>query len=101
VEQQIQQGRWVILEIELQGARQIRQTFPEAMQLFILPPSLGELEQRLRGRGQDPEEAIARRLLRARAEIDAANEFDLRVVNDDLEKALEQIEAALFSVVAC
>lgn len=97
VEQQIQQGNRVILEIELQGARQIRQTFPQAMQIFILPPSVAELEQRLRGRGQDSEEAIARRLTRAQAEIDAAGEFDLRVVNDDLEKALKQLEAALFS----
>jgi guanylate kinase len=101
VEQHIQQGQWVILEIELQGARQIRQTFPEAMQIFILPPSLVELEQRLRGRGQDSDEAIARRLVRAGAEIDAANEFDLRVVNDDLETALEKIEAALFPMVRC
>jgi guanylate kinase len=101
VEQHIQQGQWVILEIELQGARQIRQTFPEAMQIFILPPSLVELEQRLRGRGQDSDEAIARRLVRAGAEIDAAHEFDLRVVNDDLETALEKIEAALFPMVRC
>jgi guanylate kinase len=101
VEQHIQQGQWVILEIELQGARQIRQTFPEAMQIFILPPSLVELEQRLRGRGQDSDEAIARRLLRAGAEIDASGEFDIRIVNDDLEKALEQIESALFPMVRC
>ena len=97
VEQQISQGKWVLLEIELKGARQIRQTFPHALRIFILPPSLAELEQRLRTRGQDSEAAIARRLQQAQAEIDAAAEFDVQVVNDDVETALSQIEAALFA----
>jgi guanylate kinase len=97
VEQHIQNGEWVILEIELQGARQIRQTFPQALQLLILPPSLTELELRLRRRGQDSEESIARRLNRAKAEVAAADEFDIQIVNDDLDKALEQIETALFA----
>ncbi|MBD2459615.1 guanylate kinase [Oscillatoria sp. FACHB-1407] len=97
VEQHIRKGEWVVLEIELQGARQIRQNFPEAFQIFILPPSLTELEFRLRGRGQDSEEAIARRLNHAKAEIAAADEFDIQIVNDDLDKALEQIEMALFA----
>jgi guanylate kinase len=96
VEQQVRQGKWVVLEIELEGARQIRQTFPEALRIFILPPSLPELEFRIRNRGTETEEAIARRLERARAEIDAANEFDIQVVNDELEKALGRIEDALF-----
>jgi len=96
VEEQVRHGKWVILEIELEGARQIRRSFPEVLQIFILPPSLDELEQRLRGRAQDSEEAILRRLKRAEEEINAAGEFDLRVVNDDLEQALSQIEAALF-----
>lgn len=56
----------MILEIELEGARQVRQTFPEALQVFVLPPSLAELEHRIRQRGQDSEAAIARRLHRAR-----------------------------------
>lgn len=97
VEQQISQGKWVLLEIELKGARQIRQTFPHALRIFILPPSLTELEQRLRTRGQDSEAAIARRLRQAQAEIDAAAEFDLQVINDDVETALSQIETALFA----
>jgi guanylate kinase len=96
VEQQVRQGKWVVLEIELEGARQIRQTFPEALRIFILPPSMPELEFRIRNRGTETEEAIARRLERARAEIDAANEFDIQVVNDELEKALGRIEDALF-----
>ncbi len=97
VEMQIQQGTWVVLEIELQGARQIRQTFPGAFRIFILPPSIRELESRLRTRGQDSEDAIARRLARAQAEIDAANEFDIQVINDDLDKALARIEEALYA----
>lgn len=101
VEAQISQGNWVILEIELEGARQIRQTYPQALRIFILPPSLPELEFRIRNRGQDTEDAIARRLARAEAEIDAANEFDIQIVNDDFEKALDRIESALFATAAC
>lgn len=99
VEDQIRQGHWVVLEIELEGARQIRRTFPEALRVFILPPSMPELEYRLRSRGQDSDEAIVRRLARAEAEINAANEFDFQVVNDDLDKALKQIEDVLFAPV--
>ena len=95
VERQIQLGQSVILEIEVIGARKIYKTFPTALRIFILPPSLAELEQRIRGRGQDSEEAIARRLSRAKAEIDAADEFDIQIVNDDLEKALLSIEASI------
>lgn len=97
VEEKIQQGKWVLLEIELDGARQIRTSFPEAMRIFILPPSMQELEQRLRGRDQDSEEAIARRLRRAEEEINAAGEFDFKIVNDNFETALKDIESALFS----
>ncbi|MGF1499973.1 MAG: guanylate kinase [Elainellaceae cyanobacterium] len=101
VEQKIAAGERVVLEIELIGARKIRRVFPSAFQIFVLPPSLEELERRLRERGHDAEEAIARRLARAQTEITAANEFDLQVVNDDLENALDQIQAALFSPVEC
>jgi guanylate kinase len=97
VEEKIQQGKSVLLEIELEGARQIRTSFPEAMRIFILPPSMQELEQRLRSRGQDSEEAITRRLRRAEEEINAAGEFDFKIVNDNFETALKDIEAALFS----
>ncbi len=96
VERQIQLGQSVILEIEVVGARKIHHTFPTALRLFVLPPSLAELEQRIRGRGQDSEEAIARRLSRAKAEIEAANEFDVQIVNDDMDQALLLIEAAIF-----
>jgi guanylate kinase len=101
VEEQIQQGKWVILEIELEGARQIRQNFSSALQIFILPPSVSELENRIRGRGQDSEVAIARRLNHAQAEIAAASEFHIQIINDDLEKALNSIEAAIFTPASC
>ena len=95
VEQQIQRDRSVVLEIELEGARQVRQSYPKALQIFILPPSLAELENRIRQRGHDDETAIARRLKRAEVEIEAANEFDIQIVNDNLEKALNQLETSL------
>jgi guanylate kinase len=93
---QVQSGKLVVLEIELEGARQIRTSFPQALSIFILPPSFEELERRIRGRGQDSEEAIARRLQRAKEEIQAADEFDIQIVNDDFETALSSIETALF-----
>lgn len=96
VEEKIAEGRRVILEIELKGARQIRQSFPLADSIFILPPSLDELEQRIRNRGQDSSEAIALRLATAKEEIAAASEFDTQIVNSDLETALTQIERAIF-----
>ena len=92
----IQSGKLVVLEIELEGARQIRHTFPSALSIFILPPSFAELEKRIRGRGQDAEEAISRRLNRAEEEIAAADEFDLQIINDDFEEALQEIEKAIF-----
>ena len=96
VKEQMCQGKWVLLEIELQGARQIRNKFPLTLSIFILPPSLAALEQRLRGRSQDSEEAIARRLCRAQEEITAADEFDFQIINDNFETALNAIEAAVF-----
>ncbi|MGB7413866.1 MAG: guanylate kinase [Thermosynechococcaceae cyanobacterium] len=98
VMQRIKQGQRVILEIELEGARQVRQTAPDAFQIFVLPPSVEELERRIRSRGQDDEDAIARRLSRAKIEIAAAAEFDLQIVNDDLPTALAALKAALFTI---
>ena len=93
---QIHFGKLVVLEIELEGARQIRTSFPSAFSIFILPPSFDELEKRIRDRAQDSEEAIGRRLLRAQEEIQAADEFDIQIVNDDFETALNDIETVLF-----
>jgi guanylate kinase len=92
VEAQLAAGRPVLLEIELEGARQVRQSFPAGFQLFIEPPSFEELERRIRGRGTDSEEAIARRLARARVELAAAPEFDAVLVNGDLNAALAELE---------
>ena len=97
LEAMVSRGSIVILEIELEGARQVRQTLPEAPQIFVLPPSLEELETRIRGRGQDSDVAIAKRLARAKIEIEAATEFDIQIVNDDLERALLEIERAVFT----
>jgi len=96
VEKQIRSGKSVVLEIDLEGARQIRATFPSTLSIFILPPSFQELENRIRGRASDSEEAITRRLRRAQEEIHAADEFDIQIVNDDFEVALNSIETVLF-----
>jgi guanylate kinase len=90
------QGARVILEIELEGARQVRETAPDAFQIFIAPPSLEELEFRIRKRGQDTDEAIARRMERAKVEIASAHEFDVRIVNDDFDLAVQRLEDVLF-----
>lgn len=94
---QIAAGKTVLLEIEVVGARKIQTTFPQALRIFILPPSLSELERRLRDRGQDEETAIARRLQRAKEELAACEEFERKIVNDDLETALSELEAAIFA----
>jgi guanylate kinase len=92
----VAQGKRVILEIELEGARQVRTTAPEALQIFIAPPSIEELEARIRKRGQDAEAAIARRLERAKVEIASAHEFDVQIVNDNFDAAVKMLENVLF-----
>jgi guanylate kinase len=92
VEEHLVQGRPVLLEIELEGARQVRRSFPSAFQVFLEPPTFEELERRIRGRGTDSEEAIQKRLERARVELAAAPEFDARLVNGELETALADLE---------
>lgn len=89
VEDALAQGIDVLLELELVGARQVRQRLAEAVMVFIAPPSLDELERRLRGRGTDDEPKIQKRLARAREEIRAIAEFDYVVVNDDLATAVD------------
>ncbi len=92
ISDQLDRGESVLLEIELEGARQVRQLFDQAISVFILPPSIDELEHRLRTRARDTDEAIIKRLARAEVEIDAASEFDIQIVNDDLETALVHLE---------
>lgn len=91
----LERGEDVLIELELAGARQVRQRLPEAKMLFIAPPSLAELERRLRGRGTDTEEKIQRRLARAREEIRAVREFDYVVVNDHLPSAIADFQGIL------
>jgi guanylate kinase len=81
----------ILLEIDLQGARQVRATLPDAMQVFVAPPSLADLERRLRGRGSDSSEQIARRLEVAPTELAARDEFTHVVVNGQLEAALDEL----------
>jgi len=83
----------LILEIDWQGARQVRERFSEAVSLFVLPPSLTELERRLHGRGTDSEEVIARRLAQARDDLGHWSEYDYLVVNDRFESALQDLGA--------
>jgi guanylate kinase len=92
-------GLDLVLEIDVQGAAQVKEKLPESVAIFILPPSREELERRLRGRGQDSDEEIKRRLARARAEIEAFGQYyDFCVVNQDVEQAGREVEAILIAV---
>lgn len=93
VEDKLAEGIDIILEIDWQGAEQVRKLVPAAISIFIVPPSLGELRNRLTGRGQDSEEVIARRLSEAQLEMSHYCEFDYLVVNDDFDTALSQLDA--------
>lgn len=95
VEAALDSGSDVLLELELAGARQVKERMPEAIMLFIAPPSLIELERRLRGRGTDSEQKIQKRLSRARDEIRAVREFDYVVVNDRLAEAVAIFQAVI------
>ena len=95
VQEKIIEGTNVLLEIELEGARQIRTNFPEALQIFLAPPDLSELEKRIRGRGTESEESIKDRLAIANREIIAKNEFDAVVINQDIDKAFSEIECLM------
>ena len=99
VEPRLAAGRSAVLEIEVQGARQIRETMPEAVQVFIAPPSPAALRERLEGRGTDRPEAIARRLAAAKEELAARSEFGHVILNDDLDRATEQLVALVSGIV--
>ncbi|HZP34580.1 MAG TPA: guanylate kinase [Candidatus Acidoferrales bacterium] len=86
-------GLDLVLEIDVNGMRQVKGKLPEAIAVFIVPPSRQDLEQRLRSRGQDADEAIARRLERARQEIASSAEYDFVIVNDDLKRASDELRA--------
>ncbi len=93
VEEAARQGRHVVLDIDVQGARQIRERIPEAVLVFVFPPSAAALARRLGGRATEADPEVARRLRNGRAELERARDFDYLVVNDELETAVDQVRA--------
>jgi guanylate kinase len=100
VEQALSEGRAALLEIDLQGARQVRERMPEALFVFLMPPSWDELVRRLVGRGTESDEERARRLETAREELAAEAEFDETIVNHEVHAAAEELVALICSEVA-
>ena len=97
INQENSRGRDILLEIDWQGAAQIRGLFPECISLFILPPSLKALEERLKKRGKDNEEVIARRMAAVRQDVAHVAEFDYVIINDNLNEALRELNAVVLS----
>lgn len=97
VNEQLAAGQDVILEIDWQGAQQVRQLYPDSVSIFIVPPSQTELAQRLRGRAQDSEAVINRRLQEAVSEMQHYAEFDYLVINDVFEQALQELQSIVLS----
>lgn len=95
VEDWMDQGRDVVLEIEVQGGARVKELMPESVSIFIMPPSMEVLAKRLRGRGTEDEETVLRRLATAKEEIPQAAQYDYVVVNDRLEDAVEEIRAII------
>lgn len=93
IEQALRQGRDVLLEIDWQGAQQVRRIYPDALTAFVLPPSIAELERRLRARGQDNDEVIRQRLANAADELGHVSEFDYVIINTDFEEARRDLAA--------
>ena len=93
VRSQLARGLDVVLEIDWQGARQVRQRFADAVSIFVAPPSIDALRQRLSGRGQDSAEVVERRMADARSELSHYAEYDYLVINDDFDAALEELRA--------
>jgi len=99
VERRLRAGHSVVLEIEVVGAREIKRQLPDAVLVFVAPPTIADLEQRLRGRGTDPPEQIERRIGIARREMDAQPEFDHTIVNDDVESAADRLAQLVRSAI--
>ena len=95
VEDQLEKGFHVILDIEIQGARQVHEKMPEAISIFIMPPSMTELRRRLEGRGTDTKEAIDARIARACQEIQEADFYNYLILNEDVDLAADQFRAIL------
>ncbi|BAP17117.1 guanylate kinase [cyanobacterium endosymbiont of Epithemia turgida] len=98
IEEKIKLGTKVLLEIDVVGARKIKQTFPYALGIFILPPSLEELERRLIKRGKDSQEAITYRMELAKEELTASGEFNYTLINDDPNQTLQKFESLILAV---
>ena len=92
VEKKLKEGFDIILEIEVQGAKQVKEKMPQALSIFIMPPSIEALEQRLRGRHTEDEETIQKRLSQVKREIEAGNKFDYKVINDELDEAVNSLQ---------
>ncbi len=97
IEAKLKQGEDVILEIDWQGAEQVRKQLPYSVNIFILPPSQAALEERLRGRGQDSDEIIARRMRDAKSETSHYSEYDYLLVNDDFNDALAELKSIVLA----
>ena len=97
VDRAMNEGKDVILDIEVQGALQVKSKRPETVRIFIAPPSWEELERRLKSRGTDSEEKIQKRLLRAKAELQTADVYDYFVINDSVERAVQEISAIMLA----
>lgn len=93
VEEMLAAGRDVLLEIEIQGMHKVKKMFPDMLTLFVTPPSIAELEKRLRGRGTETEEVIRKRLARAAEEAKGMEDYEYLVVNDDLQECVEEIHS--------
>ncbi len=91
ISEKIENGFIVLLEIEVEGAKQIKEKFPEALSIFLLPPSKEELEKRIRNRGTEKEEAINRRLSRANYEIASSDKFDFTLTNHDVDETVKEV----------
>ncbi len=101
IKEKIQNGSSLLLDIDVQGAKQIKAAIPDAITIFIMPPSFEILEQRLRARGTDSEEVIQKRLVNAEKEINAKEFYDFSIVNDDLDKAVEEFAEIIEGACAC
>ncbi len=93
IEEKLDSGKDILLDIDVQGGRQIKKSAPDAALVFIVPPSLSALEARLRGRQKDDEETIQRRLKKARQEMEEASNYNYLILNDEVSKALDQLHS--------
>ncbi len=97
VASKIESNHIVILEIEVEGARQIKEKFPDSVSIFLLPPSMNELEKRIRNRGTDSDESISLRLKRSKFEISCSKDFDFTITNGDIQKTIDSVYQLIIS----